>query len=77
MPKVPVNVRVDKRTLRLLKEIAFGRGEKYLSTIVREALQEYISSYTGEPTLKGLEKRVKEIDHRLKKLEDRFAEILS
>lgn len=47
-----------------------GKGEKYLSNVIREALTEYISAYTGEPTLKGLERRINEIEIRLKKIED-------
>lgn len=52
-----------------MKEIASGKGEKYLSNVVREALKEYINSYTGEPTLRGLQRRINEIDARLKKIE--------
>ena len=70
MPTVLVNVRVDSKTLETLKTIASGRGEKYLSAIIREALTEYISTYTGEPTLQGLQRRVSEIEGRLRKIED-------
>jgi flagellar biosynthesis component FlhA len=70
LPKVLINVRVDRKILETLKEIASSRGEKYLSNIVREALSEYVCSYTGEPTLRGLQKRVDEIDRRLRKIED-------
>ena len=72
MPKVLINVRVDKKILEKLKEIASGRGEKHLSNIVREALSEYVCSYTGELSLRGLQKRVDEIDRRLRKIEDRL-----
>jgi len=67
-----INVRVDKKILEILKEIASGRGEKHLSNIVREALSEYVCSYTGELSLRGLQKRVDEIDRRLRKIEDRL-----
>jgi len=70
VPTVLVNVRVDSKTLETLKTIASGRGEKYLSAIIREALTEYISTYTGEPTLQGLQRRVSEIEGRLRKIED-------
>jgi len=70
LPKVLINVRVDKKTLETLKEIATAKGEKHLSNILREALKEYISSYTGEITLPRLQKKVDEIDWRLRKLED-------
>ena len=70
MPTVLVNVRIDSKTLEVLKTIASGRGEKYLSAIIREALTEYISTYTGEPTLQGLQRRVSEIEGRLRKIED-------
>jgi len=73
MPTVLINVRVDSKTLEVLKTIASGRGEKYLSAIIREALTEYISAYTGEPTLRGLQRRINEIDTRLKKAEDKLA----
>jgi len=53
-----------------LKTIASGRGEKYLSAIIREALTEYVSAYTGDPTLRGLQRRINEIDARLKRMED-------
>ena len=74
MPTVLVNVRVDSKTLEILRTIASGRGEKYLSAVIREALTEYISAYTGEPTLRGLQRRINEIDTRLKKVEDELAE---
>jgi hypothetical protein len=70
MPTVLVNVRVDNRVVETLKAIASGKGEKYLSNVIREALAEYISAYTGEPTLKGLQNRINEIDTRLSRIED-------
>jgi len=73
VPTVLVNVRIDSKTLEILKTIASGRGEKYLSTIIREALTEYVSTYTGDPTLRGLQRRVNEMDTRLKKVEDELA----
>ena len=73
MPTVIVNVRVDSKTLETLKTIASGRGEKYLSAIVREALTEYVSAYTGDPTLRALQRRINEMDTRLKKVEDELA----
>ena len=70
MPTVLVNVRVDSKTLEILRTIASGRGEKYLSAVIREALTEYVSAYTGDPTLRGLQRRINEIDARLKRMED-------
>ena len=70
MPTVLVNVRVDSRVVETLKAIASGKGEKYLSNIIREALAEYISTYTGEPTVRGLQRRMNEIDTRLARIED-------
>ena len=76
MPTVLINVRVDSKTLAILKEIASAKGEKHLSNVVREALSEYICSYTGEPTLKGLQKRIDEIDIRLRRIEDSLANVV-
>jgi metal-responsive CopG/Arc/MetJ family transcriptional regulator len=70
MPTVLVNVRVDSKVVETLKAIASGKGEKYLSNVIREALIEYISTYTGEPTLGGLKRRINEIEIRLRKIED-------
>lgn len=75
MPKVLINVRLDSKIVEMLKAIAFGKGEKYLSTIIREALTEYISAYTGDPTLRGLQRRINEIDLRLKKIEDTMTHV--
>jgi len=72
---VLINIRVDSKTLAILKEIASAKGEKRLSNIVREALGEYISSYTGELTLNGLQKRVDEIDIRLRRIEDSLSSL--
>jgi metal-responsive CopG/Arc/MetJ family transcriptional regulator len=74
MPTVLINVRLDSKILETLKTIASGKGEKYLSNIIREALTEYISTYTGEPTLGGLQRRVSEIEGRLRKIEDTLME---
>jgi hypothetical protein len=76
LPTVLVNVRVDSKTLATLREIASGKGEKCISNIVREALNEYICSYTGETTLKGLQKRIDEIDIRLRRIEDSLANVV-
>lgn len=70
MPTVLINVRVDSKVVETLKAIASGKGERYLSEVVREALMEYISAYTGELTLKGLQRRINEIDTRLARIED-------
>ena len=70
MPTVLVNVRVDSKVVETLKAIASGKGERYLSKVIREALIEYISAYTGELTLKGLQRRINEIDTRLARIED-------
>lgn len=70
MPTVLINVRVDSKVVETLKAIASGKGEIYLSKVIREALTEYISTYTGELTLKGLQRRINEIDTRLARVED-------
>lgn len=70
MPTVLVNVRVDSKVVKTLKAIAAGKGEKHLSNVIREALTEYISAYTGEPTLTRLQRRINEIDARLSRIED-------
>lgn len=70
MPTVLINVRVDSKVVETLKAIASGKGEKYMSNVIREALKEYISTYTGEPTMKGMQRRIQEIDNRLKRVED-------
>ena len=70
MPTVLVNVRLDSKTVETLKTIASGKGEKNLSNVIREALAEYISAYTGEPTLRGLQRKISEIDNRLRRVED-------
>jgi len=70
VPTVLVNVRLDSKTVETLKTIASGKGEKNLSNVIREALAEYISAYTGEPTLRGLQRKISEIDNRLRRVED-------
>lgn len=72
MPTVLINVRLDSKIVETLKTIASGKREKYLSNVVREAIAEYIRAYTGEPTLRGLQTRVSEIEIRLEKIEDRL-----
>jgi hypothetical protein len=46
------------------------QGRKASKHIVRKALSEYACSYTGELTLRGLQKRVNEIDRRLMRIEN-------
>jgi|GEM_PF-3313197 len=70
MPTVLINVRVDSKTLETLKAIASGKSERYLSNIIREAITEYVSAYTGDPSLRGLQRRINEIEIRLSKVED-------
>lgn len=72
MPTVLINVRLDSKIVETLKTIASGKREKYLSNIIREAITEYIRAYTGEPTLRGLQTRISEIETRLRKIEDRI-----
>ncbi len=50
MPTVLINIRLDSKVVEALKTIASGKREKYLSNIIREAITEYIRTYTGEPT---------------------------
>jgi len=75
MPTVLVNVRLDSKTVETLRTIASGKGEKYLSNVIREAFTEYISAYTGELTIRGLQRRINEIDDRLRKIEDEVGKI--
>jgi len=70
MPTVLINVRLDSKIVETLKTIASGKREKYLSNVIREAITEYIRAYTGEPTLKSLQRKIDEIDVRLRKIED-------
>jgi len=70
MPTVLINVRLDSKMVETLKTIASGKREKYLSNVIREAITEYIRAYTGEPTLRGLQTRISEIEIRLRKIED-------
>lgn len=70
MPTVLINVRLDSKIVETLKTIASGKREKYLSNIIREAITEYIRTYTGEPTLRGLQTRISEIETRLRRIED-------
>ncbi len=72
MPTVLINIRLDSKVVEALKTIASGKREKYLSNIIREAITEYIKTYTGEPTLKGLHTRISEIEIRLRKIEARL-----
>jgi metal-responsive CopG/Arc/MetJ family transcriptional regulator len=72
MPTVLINVRLDSKIVETLKTIASGKREKYLSNIIREAIVEYIKAYTGEPTIRGLQSRISEIDFRLRRLEDKL-----
>lgn len=73
MPTVLINVRLDSRIVETLRTIASGKNEKHLSNVIREALTEYISTYTGEPTLRDVQRRINEIDSRLRKIEDKVA----
>lgn len=72
MPTVLINIRLDSKVVEALKTIASGKREKYLSNIIREAITEYIRTYTGEPALKGLHTRISEIEIRLRKIEARL-----
>jgi hypothetical protein len=75
MPTVLINVRLDSKIVETLKTIACGKGERHLSNIIREALLEYIATYTGEPTLKSLQRKTDEIDVRLRKVEDKIEKV--
>ncbi|MFQ6095643.1 MAG: ribbon-helix-helix domain-containing protein [Candidatus Bathyarchaeia archaeon] len=70
MPTVYVGARIERNLARKLDALVAGGKGKNRSEVIREAIREYVSTYTGEPTLKGLERRMREIDMRLKRVED-------
>jgi len=70
MPTVYVGARIDRDLAKTLDDLVSGGKGKNRSAIIREALNDYVSSYTGEPTLRGLETRIKAIEIRLSKVED-------
>jgi len=70
MPTVYVGARINRELAKRLDDLVSGGKGKNRSVIIREALNEYVSAYTGEPTLKGLETRIKAIELRLTKVED-------
>ena len=70
MPTVYVGARIDHNLANKLDALVSGGKGENRSAVIREAINEYVSTYTGEPTLKGLERRTHEIDMRLKRVED-------
>ena len=70
MPTVYVGARIDRELAKRLDDLVSGGKGKNRSAIIREALNDYASAYTGEPTLRGLETRIKAIELRLSKVED-------
>ena len=70
MPTVYVGARIDHNLARKLDALVQGGKGKNRSAVIRDALTEYVATYTGDPTLKGLERRIHEIDVRLKRVED-------
>ena len=70
MPTVYVGARIDHALAKKLDALVQGGKGKTRSAVIRDAINEYVATYTGEPTLKGLERRIHEIDVRLKGVED-------
>ena len=70
MPTVYVGARIDRTLAKKLDALVQGGKGKNRSAVIRDAINEYVSTYTGEATLKGLERRIHEIDVRLKGVED-------
>jgi len=70
MPTVYVGARIDRKLVKWLDDLVLGGKGKNRSAIIREALKDYVSAYTGEPTFRGLETRIKAIELRLSKVED-------
>ena len=70
MPTVYVGARIDHALAKKLDDLVQGGKGETRSAVIREAINEYVATYTGEPTLKGLERRIHEIDVRLKGVED-------
>jgi len=70
MPSVYVGARIDRELVKWLDDLVSGGKGKNRSAIIREALKDYVSAYTGETTLRGLEIRIKAIELRLSKIED-------
>jgi len=64
-----INIRVPEDDDERIARIALTSGKKK-SELYREAIKAFLSEYGGEPTLLGLQRRIKEIDLRLAKVED-------
>ena len=47
--------------MKKLWQIAYGKPEKTVSSVVREALEEYVAEYTGDFSMRALRKSLLEL----------------
>ncbi|MEK6800740.1 MAG: hypothetical protein AABY10_06140 [Nanoarchaeota archaeon] len=70
MKKIRVNITVDKELLEKAKSKLNLFGGK-LSTLFNLYLKEFVNSIEEKPERKSLNDKIKGLEHRIKKLENR------
>ena len=63
-----IDFRAPKKTKEMIKDIAHNKGVKE-AEIYREALEQYLSSYSTIPTLKALWNQLERHEKRLNDIE--------
>jgi hypothetical protein len=67
--KVHRGYRIDDDVWKKVKHISMVKNVPE-STIVNEALKEYVAKYTGEPTLQKAFERIEALEEKVKVLEE-------
>jgi len=66
-----VHTRLDEKTLKTLDDLARTKGTSR-SHEIREAVKMYLASYTGEPNIHDLKRRIRELESKFKEFEARL-----
>ena len=58
----PIHIRVDEETLRFIDRLVSSGRYKTRTEFLQEAIKEHKSQFTGEPTMRALDGRVKVLE---------------
>lgn len=72
----PIHVRVDDDTLNFIDKLVANGRYKDRTDFAREAMQELKAQFTGEPTMRTLDGRVKIMEFSVGKLQRNVNRIL-
>jgi Arc/MetJ-type ribon-helix-helix transcriptional regulator len=72
----PIHARVDDETIRFVDRLVSSGRYRSRTEFVQEAIRELKSQFTGEPTMRTIDGRVKVIEFSVGKLQRNLSKVM-